>query len=333
MVGPTIKDIAREAGVSTNTVSRALNDKPDVSAHTRAHILSIAKRLNYSPNYLAKSLISKHTRTLGVVVTDNANPFYAQVIKGIEDTARRNGYNIILCNTNEESEREGEALNLLREKRVDGILITPVQKNREYLKALANLDIPFVLVNRHPREFLSDYVVNDNVAGGSLALGRLIGIGRRRLAYISGPATISSAQERLEGCRQAIAQKGSGAEVELIVKQADLKMEDGYRAMRDLLDREPAPDGVFAYSDLLAIGAMRAIHESGRRIPQDIALVGYDDIDFARYLEVPLTTVKQPRYRIGREAAGILIDKLEGDRKPDHSCIVLRPELVVRVSA
>ena len=180
----------------------------------------------------------------------------------VDRPATRRGYNIILCNTNEESKREEEALNLLREKRVDGILITPVQKSREYLKALAELDIPFVLVNRHPQDYPTDYVVNDNVAGGCTASRRLIAIGRRRLAYISGPATISSVQERLAGCRGAIEQEGLQTEIELTV-----------------------------------------------------------------------TTVKQPRYRIGSEAAAILIDKLEGESLPEYRCIVLQPGLVVRLSA
>ncbi|MGQ9631621.1 MAG: LacI family DNA-binding transcriptional regulator [bacterium] len=331
-MGVTIKDIARAAGVSINTVSRALNDKPDVSSRTRERILRIAKQLDYSPNYLAKSLVSKQTRTLGVIVTDNANPFYAQVIKGIEDVARRKGYNIILCNSDENPEREAEALRLLREKRVDGILITPVQRGRRYISDLRGLGIPFVLLNRHSKVAKTDYVINDNAYGASLAVGRLIEIGRRRIAYISGPPSVSSVRERLEGCRRALQDRGLSPR-NLIVKHTNLKMEDGYLSMKRLLNLSSPPTGVFAYSDLLAIGAMKAIREEGLRIPEDIALVGYDDIEYAAFLEVPLTTVRQPRYRIGEEAANILIDKLEGKGSDDVKHIVLRPELIVRRSA
>jgi LacI family transcriptional regulator len=331
-VGATIKDIARAAKVSTNTVSRALNNKPDVSPKTREKVLEIARKLNYSPNYLAKSLISGQTRTVGAIVTDNTNPFYARIIKGIEDTARARGYVMILCNSNENNADELEAIQVLQEKRVDGILMTPVQRDMRYLDLLRRFDKPIVFFNRHPDDAAVDYVINDNQLGARLATERLIAIGRRNLVYLSGPETISSVRERLEGCRAAMRTAGLSSD-SLRVEPTDLMMEDGHRVMRRLIDAASPVDGVLAYSDLLAVGAMRAILEAGMRIPADVALVGYDDIEFAPMLEVPLTTVRQPRYRIGEQAANLLIDRLEGSRPEEPVRIVLKPELVLRSSA
>lgn len=331
MRSSTIKDVAQEANVSTNTVSRALNNKPDVSPETRKRVLSVAKKLNYSPNHLARSLISKRTGTLGVVVTDNANPFYARVIKGIEDAVREHGYNIILCNTDEDSEREADAIRLLQQKRVDGILITPVQKDYQYLEDLKQYQNPFVLLNRHPKNEQMDYVINDNAYGANLAVEHLISIGRMRIGYICGPPTISSVQERLQGCQTAM-QVADLRPDSLLVERTNLKMEGGFSAMQKLLDND-APDGIFAYSDILAIGAMKALLDANLRIPEDVALIGYDDIEFAGMLEVPLTTVRQPRYRIGQEAANILIDKINGTSGENVKSVVLRPELILRKSA
>lgn len=328
----TIKDIARAANVSTNTVSRALNDKPDVKEETRQKILRIAGEMNYYPNVLAKSLISRTTKTIGVIVTDNANPFYALVIKGIEDEARKNGYSIILCNTNEVAEEELRAIRVLQEKQVDGILLTPVQKDDRYIDVLRRAGIPTVLVNRHPASQDMSFVINDNNQGAYLAVQRLITIGKKRLAYISGPETISSARERLVGAQRAMLDAGMDPD-SLMIETSNLGMDDGAAAMKNLLSGSVRPDGLFAYSDLLAIGALQAIRETRLNVPRDIAVVGYDDIEFARFLEIPLTTVRQPRYSIGREAVSLLIKRLEDKDDDEQQRLVLRPQLIVRETA
>jgi len=329
----TMKDVAREGGVSINTVSRALNGKPDVNKDTKKRILEIADRLNYVPNFLAKGLVTKNTKTIGVIVSDNANPFFARIIKGTEDFARSKGYNIILCNTDERYEREEEAIRLLREKRVDGLLITltPAQEKRADILELKRSGVPFVLLNRHMENIMTDYVINDNVYGAYLAVNHLVKSGHKKIGYISGPPQISSAQERLEGYKKALFENNIDFDNSL-VKKSNLKMEDGYRLMKEFLQLENRPTAVFAYSDLLAIGALKALKEAKLRVPKDIALVGYDDIEFCSLLEVPLTTVHQPRYRIGEEGAKILINRIEKKDSEGFQQIVLKPELVIRES-
>jgi LacI family transcriptional regulator len=333
----TIKDIARAAQVSINTVSRALNDKDDVNAETKARIIHLARELNYTPNFLAKSLHSKQTKTIGVVVTDNANPFYASVIKGIEDFANSRGYSIILTNTDETIRKEKKALTVLKEKRVDGILITPARTTAKNIQDLKKLNTPFMIVNRSTEDSEINYIKTDNVHGGYLGVMRLLETGRKRMVYLAGPNTISSVQERYTGGLKALREYGLLGE-HLPVYVTNLKINGGYEVMKNLLESADIPNGVFAYSDLIAIGAMRAIREKGLHIPRDIAVVGYDDIELSSYLEVRLTTVRQPCFEIGKRAAEELIHYLEnknkesmGDKKPVH--ILLQPELVIRDSA
>lgn len=329
-----MKDVAREAGVSINTVSRALNDKPDVNEDTKKRILEIADRLNYVPNSLAKGLVTKNTKTIGVIVSDNANPVFARIIKGTEDFARSKGYNIILCNTDESYEREEEAVRLLREKRVDGLIITltPAQKKRTDIRELKRSGVPFVLLNRHMENIMTDYVINDNVYGAYLAVSHLVKSGHKRIGYISGPSQISSVRERLEGYKKALFENNIEFDNSL-VKKSNLRMEDGYRLIKEFLELENRPTAVFTYSDLLAMGALKALREAKLKVPKDMALVGYDDIEFSSLLEVPLTTVHQPRYRIGEEGAEILINRMEGKKSEGFQQIVLKPELVIRESA
>jgi LacI family transcriptional regulator len=331
-MGATIRDIAKAANVSTNTVSRALNGKSDIKKETRERILAVARELDYVPNMLARSLLHRRSGTIGVVVTDNSNPFYARLLRGIEDCTTSKGYNIILCNSDENVEREAAALRTLKEKRVDGILITPASTGNDLSATLTRSGVPFVLLNRTTEDAGVDYVKTDNIHGARLAMERLLSLGRRKLCYLGGPTRISSAVERLQGCRDAIRDAGLVPET-LIVVETNLRMEDGYAAMRGLLAHGATPDGLFAFSDIIAVGAMKAIREAGLSVPKDIAVVGYDDIEIASFLEVGLTTVHQERYELGWKAAEILIQRLADPdgHQPQH--FVSTPELILRDSA
>jgi len=328
----TIKDIARELGLSVNTVSRALNNKPDVSRQTRARVLETARRLHYVPNTIARSLVTRRSNTLGLVVTDVVNPFYSRVIRGVEETARQHGYTIILLNTNERDEDEKAAIRVLRSKRVDGMIISPVQVSRDHIAALQEDGYPFVLINRYFPDLDTDYVINDNRLGAYLATSHLIRLGHRRITHITGPEHVSSVRERLRGYRQALEEGGVAADQQHVI-HTSLSLEGGYRATQQLLDGCSLPTALFTYSDLLAVGALKAIREAGLRVPEDVALVGYDDIEFAAFLEVPLTTISQRSYEIGSCGVELLLDILANpgeQRQRRHT--VLQPRLVVRKS-
>jgi len=334
-MGVTMWDIARRAGVSVTTVSRALNDKPDISKQTKARILAIAEELNYAINVHAQALASGDSKTLGLIVADSANPFYAKITRGVEDTARAHGYGVILCNTSEDSEREIGAHQMLREKRVDGMLITSILTGLDPLRRLEQESVPFVLLNRYLEGIDADCVLNDNRQGAYEATAHLCALGHRRIIHLTGPQQISSVRERLAGYREALEEHDIPFDPQLVLR-CDLKLEGGYQLAKAAIPTlSPRPTAVFAYSDLLAIGVLKALRELGLRVPQDIALVGYDDIEFAPFVEPPLTTVAQYAYEIGQKGTEILLEKIhwpeEKEWKPQR--VVFKPELRVRASS
>jgi len=307
-----MRDVAREAGVSVNTVSRALSGKPDVSPNTRARILKIAERLGYRPNRLARGLRSNKTFTIGVVVTDIANPFFGALVKGVEEAARKSNYSIILQDTDEDYEREKEAIQVMLAERVDGLLITPVQTKTETIEELKEAGLPFVLLGRYFDDLETDYVVTDDVQGGYLATEHLIKLGHKRIAMINGPLHISSAKERFEGYKRALAHHGVELD-ESLVSAGAITMEDGYQAAQALFQRRKRPTAVFCYSDFVAFGVIKAIREYGLRIPDDVAIVGYDDVDFSSYIDVPLTTVRIFKEELGKQAVVLLLEKVQDE--------------------
>lgn len=328
----TLRDIAKEAGVSTTTISRALNNKPDVSSKTKDKIIKIAKNLGYTPNLLAKSLRSKKSKTIGVVLADISNPFFSAVAKGVENAARKKSYSIILCNTDEEYEKEEEALQVLVEKRVDGLLITPVQKEYKDILRIKEQKIPLVLVGRHFDTIGTNSVVSDDSLGGFLATEYLIKKGHRKILYISGPLHISSASERLNGYKEAL-KKYKISFKKKLVRGYTAKMDEAYMLMEKLLKEKLDFTAIFTFSDFLAFGIMKALREEKLKIPDDVAVVGYDDIEFSSILEIPLTTVHMPKYRLGMEGTNMLIDEIEGKNSGKPQKLVIKPELIVRESA
>lgn len=326
----TLRDVAREAGVSVNTVSRALNGKPDVSPETRARVLEVAKRLGYRPNRLARGLRSNKTFTLGVIVTDIANPFFAELVKGVEEAARAKGYSILLGDTSEDPAKEEEAIQVMMAERVDGLLITPVQSSRKALEEVLESGFPVVLMGRYFSDLDAPFVVTDDVQGAAMAIEHLIGLGHRNIAHVAGPLHISSARDRLLGYRKTLEAHGIPLRESYVLEGA-VTLEDGYAAGKELLRLEPFPTAVFAYSDFVAVGIMQAILEAGLRIPEDISLVGYDDIVFSAYTKVPLTTVRIPKRKLGKEAVRLLLSKIEKPRTAlSHKR--LKVSLVVRDS-
>jgi len=327
----TLKDIGKEVGVSATTVSRALNNKPDISYQVKQKIKEVAERLGYSPNALARSLKAKKTSSIGVLIADIADPFFAPIVKGIENTARQMGYSIILCDTGGEYEQEKLALQMMLEKRVDGLLITPSQTEYGDILELKRKKVPFVLLGRHFDLVETGYVITDEIKGAFSATDYLVKKGHKKILFINGPDYISSAKERLVGYKRALQEHAILFDKSLVREDA-LKMEDGYRIMKQILSSGTKFTAVFAYCDFVVLGIMQALEEAKLKIPEDIAIVGYDDVAFARFLQVPLTTVHIPKYELGKEAMKLLKKKIEGEIQ-EPQAVILETKLVIRKSA
>lgn len=326
---PTMRDVAKTTGFSVNTVSRALNHKPDVNEETRKTIVEAATKMGYRPNKLARSLRSNKTHTIGVIVADIANPYFGALVKGVEKEARKRHYSVILLNTDEDYERESEAIQVVLEERVDGIIISPTQKETGTIKNLLQLGIPFVLFGRRFSDLETNYVVTDDVHGGFLATEHLISLGHRRIGMINGPIHISSAKERFQGYREALGRYGLKQEQSLVTAGA-VTMEDGYEVAESLLNKNPRPTAIFAFSDFVSFGVMKAIREVGLKVPEDISVVGYDDNQFASCSETPLTTIHIPKEELGINAAKVLKEQFV-DNQPIKQ-VELSVDLIVRQS-
>jgi LacI family transcriptional regulator len=331
----TLKDIAKVAGVSHTTVYRALNDKPRISRSTKERIVSIARRYNYQPNVLAQSLVLGRTRTLGLVITTIVNPFYTELAKGIEDTARSLGYTIFLCSTNFNISLERLYIDMLRSRGVDGIIFTSAHTHDPNITRLVEDQFPLILVNRRvygdPVMERTDYVVLDNIRGGFLAVEHLIKMGHERIGVISGSSDSSAAVERLEGTRKAFGEYGLDI-ADLLVVEGDFLKPSGYEAAQKFLGLRDRPTAIFGLNDYMALGAYEAILDAGLRVPEDIALIGFNNITFSAMRGIELTTIGQKKYEMGSVAVYILIDRIEGRDGETVKQITLEPELIIRRS-
>lgn len=326
----TLKMVAEKAKVSVNTASRAINNKPDISKETKKRILQIAKELGYIRNAAAVALRTKKTGTIGVVIADNRNPFYAEVLNGIEEAAREKNYHIILANTQRDYRKEEEAINLLLAKRVDGLLITPVQDRDDDIKNLIDTNIPFVIVGRDFKNIEVDAVYNDEVKGGFLATEYLIKKGHKRVALINGFLHKSPAKGRLEGYKKVLKKYGIPFD-DALVTIGDIDVKDGYERTKQLLEKNLDFTAIFAYNDMMAFGAMQAVKEKGLRIPEDIGLVGYDDILFSSLISPSLSTIRLKKQELGAESVRLLLSRINGNRKKIKK-VMLGVELQIRES-
>jgi DNA-binding LacI/PurR family transcriptional regulator len=327
----TLKDVARELGISAMAVSKALNGKGGVGPETMQRIKETVERLDYRPNVVAKSLRLSTTKTIGVVVSDSSLSFFAKVVKGIEETASKNGYSIILCNTDHDYEKEKHAIQVLASKRIDGLILAASMLTRkEDLPFLRNFGIPFVFLIRRSEADEADYVINDNIIGAYQMVNYLLKSGSRRVHFINLYEETPSRKDRLLGYQRALEENGIPYDASL-VSSVKPTIEDGYAAMQNLLVRKEEVSAVFCGCDVIGIGVMEAILAHGLRIPEDIRVAAYDDIDFAAYLRVPLTTVRQPKFTIGCKGIELLIDRIRGTGDEVRH-LILMPELVIRLS-
>ncbi len=328
----TITEVAREAGVSTQTISRVLNNRPDVSPETRQRVHQIIARLGYQPNAIARSLVSKRTRTLGLITADFSDYFFTQVIAGAEVEARKHGYFFMLGSTERNLQDEPEYIRLLTERHVEGILFArpSTEPDNYHLISLLRDGVPVVTTAYHlPGETLTVVDV-DNVEGAQQATRCLLEHAHRQVAMITGPTIWKSVNDRTQGYALALEAAGVAFNPDLIA-EGDWSYESGYRAMRDLLARDRSLSDVFAQNDRMAIGAMRALREAGRRVPQDVSVVGYDDIPVAAYCDPPLTTVRQPMREVGEVATRLLIQAIEEPGSVQGE-VLLKTELIRRGS-
>ncbi len=329
----TIKDIARMAKVSHTTVSRALNDKSRIKNETKEKILTIAKELDYRPDFIARSLVMKRTRTLGLVITTIANPFYTELAQGIEATARRLGYSIILCSTHSDLSTEKQYIDMLRSKGVDGIIFTSAHMGDPNILGLADEGFPIILLNRrtyHPlvKEKV-DYVGVDNILGGFLAVEHLIKLGHRRIGVIGGSTESSVGFERLEGGKKALATYGLEVIGDYFL-EGDFLKGSGYRGGKEFLKMTEPPTAIFAANDYMALGTYQAIVEEGVRVPEEVAIVGFNDIEFTAMRGVELTTVGQKKYEMGALAVETLVGRVEEGKAGSSKEMILEPELIIR---
>ncbi|HHI5410056.1 transcriptional repressor PurR [Vibrio metoecus] len=327
----TMKDIARLAGVSTSTVSHVINKSRFVSDEIAERVNNAAQQLNYAPSALARSLKMNRTKTIGMLVTTSTNPFFGEVVKGVERSCYHKGYNLILCNTEGDNQRMKASINTLLQKRVDGLLLMCSTLEGERLDVFDRYpDIPVVVMDWGPILFASDKIQDNSLQGGYMAAKHLIECGHKEIGCITGPLIRHQAQMRYEGYKRALAEAGIAINPDWIV-ESDFECEGGYQAFEKLYERGKLPSALFVCNDMMAMGVIQAASQRGLRVPDDLSLIGYDDVHIAKFMTPALTTIHQPKYRLGKAAVDTLLYRLEN---PDTTAQVvqLEPTLVVRSS-
>lgn len=327
----TMKDVAKMAGVSTSTVSHVINNDRFVSDAVRAKVDAAIKTLNYAPSALARSLKLNQTHTIGMLITASSNPFYSELVRGVERSCFERGYSLVLCNTEGDEQRMNRNLETLLQKRVDGLLLLCTETHLPSPVIMSRYpSIPTVMMDWAPFEGESDVIQDNSLLGGETATQHLIDNGYTRIACIAGPQDKTPARLRLEGYRNAM--NRAGLEInegyEII---GDFEFQGGFTAMNALLALEQPPHAVFTGNDAMAVGAYQALYQAGLKVPQDMAVVGYDDIELARYMTPPLTTIHQPKDELGELAVDVLIHRM-AQPTLEQQRLFLTPELVVRGS-
>lgn len=328
----TIRDVAKQAGVSVATVSRVLNGSPKVDHGLAERVQAVAARLNYQPSKVARMLAGQGSTLLGLLVTDMQNPFFLDLIRGVEEVAQQHNYLVVVCNTLENAQKEENYLKMLAAEPIAGAIVVPTRGQIAGIEYLRERNIPLVAVDRRVEDRSIDCVIIDNVAAAREAVTHLIANGYRRIGVIGGPKTVTNANERVLGYRQALQHASIAREAVLEQRGMLVGGNVGIRLANQLLDLNPPVEAIFATNNRLTIGAMRAIHARQMRIPEDIALVGFDDTQWAIPELVSITTVIQSAYELGSAAANRLVQRLQKPDAPRQE-IVLQHQLAVGTSS
>ncbi|MEI8131193.1 MAG: LacI family DNA-binding transcriptional regulator [Leptolinea sp.] len=328
---PTIKQVADLAGVSTATVSRVLDESSGVSQELNDRVRDAVRRLDYLPNRAARNLRKRTAQTIGVVISDIQNPFFTSVMRGIEKVLVEADFILLLCNSDEDPKREKDHLSTLRSEGVAGIILATTRSDSESYHQLLKSRTPLVGIDRTPEQLSMDVVSVTNSRGAYSAISHLSDFGHKRIGLISGPSQLSTARERLKGYEEAVQMRNLVRSDDLI-QYGDFRQPGGYQAIQTLLDLPEPPTAVLVANNLMTLGALQAIHERNLMIPDQIAVVGFDDMPWATSLQPPLTAVAQPTYELGIAAAQLLLDRLrEPDRPYRH--VVLETQLMIRASS
>jgi len=322
----TIKDVAKELGVSYSSISRALNGKEGVSEETRKKIMEAAERMGYQPNDLARGLVNKISKTVGVIVPDINNPFFGEIVAGITDASSENDYNIFLCVSGWDPKREEEYFNMLRQKRVDGIILKSAGKNEDY----DNIKSPLMVIERHSKKHEFDTVEVDNELGGYLAVKHLMNCGYRNIAVITGKEDFAASESRLRGAERAMKEYGVELDHNLVI-EGSFSIEGGRKAAKQLFEIGNEVDAVFCVNDLIGLGVLQYCNESNINVPDKVGVIGYDNISYAGLPMIRLTTVHQPKYELGKMLFETLLEEIQRkDNKKLTKKIILNPELKIR---
>ncbi|MBA2871237.1 LacI family transcriptional regulator [Anoxybacillus calidus] len=320
----TIRDVARLAGVSVATVSRVLNQNGYVNEETEKRVRRAIQELNYKPNEVARTLFKKTSKTIGLIVPDISNPFFPELVRAVEDVTNIYDYTVILCNSDEKNEKEKEYIEVLKQKYVDGVILTT---NQLELAEVSELDVPVVVLDR-PLNHSFPSVIADNYGGARLATRHLYDIGCRKIAHLQGPPHVVNAVERFNGYRDEMKELGLWDENLVILGNYHLK-----QAKEAVLQafKEHTIDGIFAGNDVMAVGALKAVQQLGLRVPEDVAIIGYDGIPLTEMTTPELSTISQPIYEMGAMAARLLVKRIEG-QPLDQIHYVLPVQLIQRES-
>jgi LacI family transcriptional regulator len=329
-----MKDIARDVGVSTITVSKALRDHPDISDETKKRVLRRVEELNYQPDFAARALVTGKTLAIGLVVPDLIHPFFGEVAKSLANALSDRGFDLIIASSEEDPAKESKAIEQMAARRVDALIAASARHSRTSFTRLAERRIPYVLIDRRLPGPTANFVGIDDERAGALATEHLISTGRRRIAHIRGPR-LSTAVGRAKGYRRALEKHGLAAPPEFVVveetgdESGDVS---GRRAMEKLLQLKTRPDAVFCYNDPSAMGAMQAILDAGLRIPDDVAVIGCGNVRYAQFLRVPLSSIDQKSAEIGARAAALALALIQTKTSPKPVSVVLEPTVVARAS-
>ncbi len=323
-----IYEVAKSAGVSIATVSRVANGSAPVDARTEKRVRAAMERLEYRPHALARGLAARRSHTVGLLITDILDPYFAEIVRGAQAQAELSGYVVLLGDASVHTAREDLLVRRLLERRVDGLIVASSRTTEEYAEQLRSEDVPVVCING-PRGQFPHAVQIDNRAGARLAIAHLVALGHRRIAHVAGPTGVTTQEERLAGYRAALREAGLRFDPQLVVAGSG-KLEESREAARALLAQSDAPTAIFAYNDRSAIGCYQAIRAAGLRVGADVSVVGFDDVVMASWVDPALTTVSQPREEMGRIAVDMLLSILRAESPDDH--VVVLPRLVVRAS-